>query len=162
MWSAAHPPPLLLGSNCWLISQLPFACLLVGQPKDFRLLCGALGKPEWADDPRFKSHGARLKNYPSVFKPLMAEVMATRTRDEWLAILQPLGVPCGPVNSVAEALQDPSLRQRHMVGRVYDRTLKREWTVPGSAIKISGFADSDFRGVVHGYDEDGDAIRAKL
>ena len=132
------------------------------QPRDFALLCGALGKPEWPTDPRFRSHATRLANYPDTLRPLMRAVFKTRDREEWVRTLQPIGVPCGPVNSIAEALQDPSLRQRNMVGRVYDRSLGVEFTVPGSPIKISGFADSAFRGEVHRHDEDGEAIRSKL
>ena len=46
--------------------------------------------------------------------PLVAEVMATRTQREWLAALEAVGVPCGPINKLDQVFADPQLLARGM------------------------------------------------
>ncbi|MDP9429016.1 MAG: CoA transferase [Actinomycetota bacterium] len=72
-------------------------------------LCAAVGRPELLADDRFATRPARQKNY-EVLRAELAPVFTGRDRDDWLAILQEHGVPCAPVNTVREALDDPQLR----------------------------------------------------
>ena len=65
-------------------------------------------------DPRFQSYKDRIANY-STFEPLMNEVMKTRTTREWLNLLEPAGIMCGPVNNIAQVVEDPHIRERGMV-----------------------------------------------
>jgi crotonobetainyl-CoA:carnitine CoA-transferase CaiB-like acyl-CoA transferase len=64
--------------------------------REFQGFCRAVGKPEWLDDPRFQSTAGLVAN-ASARLELMAEVLATRTTDEWLEALDREDVPCGPV-----------------------------------------------------------------
>jgi len=64
--------------------------------REFQGFCRAVGKPEWLEDPRFSSTAGLVAN-ASARLELMAEVLATRTTDEWLAALDREDVPCGPV-----------------------------------------------------------------
>jgi crotonobetainyl-CoA:carnitine CoA-transferase CaiB-like acyl-CoA transferase len=64
--------------------------------REFQGFCRAVGRPEWIDDPRFATT-AGLVAHASARLELMAEVLATRTTDEWLAALDREDVPCGPV-----------------------------------------------------------------
>jgi crotonobetainyl-CoA:carnitine CoA-transferase CaiB-like acyl-CoA transferase len=90
--------------------------LVVACPKEkfFRRLAVALGHPEWPDDPRYKDFAARRENAAALLGEL-TEVFAGGTCDHWLDLLRKAGVPCGPVNSVAEALRDPHTLARGMV-----------------------------------------------
>ena len=65
----------------------------------FRKLCGALGIPEVADDPRFARNGDRTVNRAEL-TPILVERLATRGADEWFAVLVEAGVPCGPINTI--------------------------------------------------------------
>jgi crotonobetainyl-CoA:carnitine CoA-transferase CaiB-like acyl-CoA transferase len=64
--------------------------------REFQGFCRAVGKPEWLEDPRFASTAGLVANATARLE-LMAEVLATRTTDEWLAVLDREDVPCGPV-----------------------------------------------------------------
>ncbi|MGF1649927.1 MAG: CaiB/BaiF CoA transferase family protein [Hyphomicrobiaceae bacterium] len=70
--------------------------------------CAALGKPEWAKDPRFETDRLRRDNR-AVLNALIADVMATRTTAEWDAALLDAGVPSGPINRVDEVFADPQV-----------------------------------------------------
>jgi crotonobetainyl-CoA:carnitine CoA-transferase CaiB-like acyl-CoA transferase len=76
-------------------------CLAPGNDRLWARCARALGHPEWATDPRYAASAARVQNKARLL-PLIAEVMRTRTRAEWLDALEKEGVPCSPVNDVAE------------------------------------------------------------
>ena len=73
-----------------------------------------LGHPEWRDDPRFATNTAGWRTCPR-WSPAMNEVLAGKSRAEWLALLDAAGVPAGPVHSLGEALSHPQTLARGMV-----------------------------------------------
>jgi crotonobetainyl-CoA:carnitine CoA-transferase CaiB-like acyl-CoA transferase len=73
-----------------------------------------LGHPGWRDDARFRTNSERMANLPELVA-LMNEVLATRTKAEWIAAFDAAGVPVGPVNSIGEALAHPQALARGMV-----------------------------------------------
>jgi crotonobetainyl-CoA:carnitine CoA-transferase CaiB-like acyl-CoA transferase len=64
--------------------------------REFAGFCRAVGRPEWLEDPRFATTAGLVAN-ASARLELMAEVLKTRTTDEWLEALDREDVPCGPV-----------------------------------------------------------------
>ena len=84
-----------------------------GSPVQWERLCQCLGKPEWVQDPRFADRANRLQN----FKALDAAIgEATRgwNKQALSDALGAVGVPAGPVNSMAEAFQNPQVRHRNI------------------------------------------------
>lgn len=79
----------------------------------YRNLVGLMGLPELADDQRFKSFAARLDNRDTLLA-LLSERFGTRTTAEWLDDLSGR-VPCGPVNTVQEALESDQVLAREMI-----------------------------------------------
>ncbi|MFO1310787.1 MAG: CoA transferase [Burkholderiales bacterium] len=77
-------------------------------------IADVLGHPEWREDGRFADNTARMRHRDALVETMNA-VLRTRTRAEWLALLDAAGVPAGPVHSLAEALEHPQTRARHMV-----------------------------------------------
>ena len=77
-------------------------------------IADALGHPEWRDDSRFATNSARMANL-SALTAAMSDVLATRTKAEWIAVLDAAGVPVGPVHSIGEALEHPQTLARGMV-----------------------------------------------
>ena len=73
-----------------------------------------LGRPEWRDDLRFATNAARMKNIDALAEA-MNNVIATRSRSEWIAAFDKAGVPVGPVHTIAEALEHPQTLARGMV-----------------------------------------------
>ncbi len=80
-------------------------------------LCEALGHPEWKADPRFATNGDRMENLPALVEAMNA-VLCTRTRAEWIEVLDAAGVPVGPVNTIGEALTHPQVLARGMVAEI--------------------------------------------
>ncbi|HEX5123394.1 MAG TPA: CoA transferase, partial [Rhodanobacteraceae bacterium] len=85
----------------------------VGNDGQFRAFCAIAGKPEWADDPRFATNAARVRNRHTLV-PMIEAVMRTRTQREWLVALEPAGVPSGPINRIDQVFADPHVSARGM------------------------------------------------
>ncbi|MEP7182818.1 MAG: CoA transferase [Betaproteobacteria bacterium] len=77
-------------------------------------IADVLGHPEWRDDPRFATNTTRMENRPALVAA-MNDVLAHKTRAEWLTLLDAAGVPAGPVHSLGEALTHPQTLARGMV-----------------------------------------------
>ncbi|MBX2882205.1 MAG: CoA transferase [Granulosicoccus sp.] len=95
--------------------------LPVGNDNQFRNLARVLGKPEWADDERFKTIAARVKHREQVDSMLQA-VFSTNTSASWLTSLQAAGVACSQINTVADALANPHTKACNMVVEVEHST----------------------------------------
>ena len=89
----------------------------VGNDAQFETLAGVLGHPEWGQDERFARNRDRVHNR-DLIDELVQEVMSTRTRAEWIELLDRAGIPSGPINDVAEALSSPQTAGRDMVAEV--------------------------------------------
>ena len=81
--------------------------------RQFRDFSKVLGHPEWPEDSRFASNPLRVANRGELV-PLIEAVLGTRTASEWVDALLELGVPAGPVNSIAEVFEDPQVLARNM------------------------------------------------
>jgi len=80
--------------------------LAVGNDAQFVRFCEVAGMPHWAADPRYTTNAARVRGRDEIV-PEIAAVLRKRKRDDWLALLTPLGVPCGPINTVDQVFADP-------------------------------------------------------
>ncbi|TDR78485.1 CaiB/BaiF CoA transferase family protein [Paludibacterium purpuratum] len=118
-------PPRLGNAHANIVPYQVFACdggghfiLACGNDRQFAALVECLGHPEWAIDERFVSNPMRVKHRETLI-PLLAAEFARKRRDDWLGILDRIGVPSGPINTIDEAFADPQLRHRgleiHMV-----------------------------------------------
>ncbi|MCC5987377.1 MAG: CoA transferase [Pararhodobacter sp.] len=93
--------------------------LTIGNDGQFAKWCEAAGMAELAADPRFATNAARVRNRDALHEVWAAASAAPRAA-EWGAAWAARGVPCGPVNSVAEALDDPQARARGMLVTIPD------------------------------------------
>ncbi len=89
--------------------------LAVGNDGQFRAACDVLGLAAERDDPRYASNGGRIDHRAPLTAAISAATAAWR-RDDLLAALARAGVPAGPINRVDEALADPQIAARGMVG----------------------------------------------
>jgi crotonobetainyl-CoA:carnitine CoA-transferase CaiB-like acyl-CoA transferase len=88
--------------------------LAVGNDGQFAKLCEAIGRPDWAADPRFVKNADRVRN-EAALTPLLAERFRDFTRAELTALLDAAGVPCGPINTVPDVFTDPQILHREML-----------------------------------------------
>ncbi|KAL2914651.1 hypothetical protein HK105_205790 [Polyrhizophydium stewartii] len=89
-----------------------------GNDRQYAKLCtAALERPDLAADPRFATNGARVKHRRELVRAI-SDVTRTKPTAHWLRVLEPLGVPFGPVNSIAQTFEHPQVRHRNMVVEV--------------------------------------------
>ncbi len=113
---------------------------LAVMPHQWPQMVRAMGKPELATDPRFRSARGRRDNNDAL-KAIIEEWLASfPTRDDALAALDKERVACAPVLSLNEAMEHPHLRARKTVRRVKDRFLG-EVDIPGVPVKFSAWPD---------------------
>ncbi|MCY4068832.1 MAG: CoA transferase [Acidimicrobiaceae bacterium] len=89
----------------------------VGNDAQFAKFARVMGAEHWADDERFALNADRVANR-DLLDGLIRERMAARPCAQWMADLQAEGIPCSPINSVAEALASPQTLARQMVTTV--------------------------------------------
>jgi CoA:oxalate CoA-transferase len=126
----------------------------------FAKLCAALGREALAADVRFRTNEARTRHVEALAAALEA-VFAVRASAEWLERLEAAGIPCGPLNDVAQVLEDPQVRARNMVVTADDPVAGR-FTVAGNPVKLSGVADPTTRAGAPRLDEHRATILAEL
>ncbi|MBI3157370.1 MAG: CoA transferase [Burkholderiales bacterium] len=87
--------------------------LAVGNDAQFAKFCALAGRPELAADARFATNAGRVRHREQLV-PIVAGLMRTRKRADWLAALEAAKVPCGPINDLAEVFADAQVRARGM------------------------------------------------
>ncbi|GAA4987313.1 CoA transferase [Yinghuangia aomiensis] len=114
------------------------AWIVVGCPKEkfWQRLTGVVGRPEWAHDPRFATFADRERNRVELLG-LLEPLFHTRSAADWLADLHAAGVPCGPVNSIPDALADPHTAARGMLVETEHPRYGR-LRLPSTAVRVGG------------------------
>jgi formyl-CoA transferase len=90
-----------------------FLIVAVGNDTQFARFCEVIGTPEWAHDPRFATNPERVRNR-DLMVGMIAQRLRARAAAEWLAALERSGVPCGPINNLAQVFADPQVVHRRM------------------------------------------------
>lgn len=85
--------------------------LTVGNDGQFSRFCEVAGHPEWASDARFSSNAQRVANRAELV-PLIRQTTVFRTTAEWIIALEQAGVPCGPINDLAQVFEDAQIKAR--------------------------------------------------
>ena len=99
------------------------------------LIGPALGLPELAGDPKFATIGERRNNQQEMWA-LITKFAVNHTKREFMAILNPLDVPCGPIMSTTDLANDEHIRGREMYVELEDEKRGKWWNV-GMPIKLS-------------------------
>ena len=102
-------------------------------------LCEALGVTQWGSDARFSGNALRIEHRDEVMRSL-SDAIGRLTRAELIAKLDAAGVPVGPVNDVAEILNDPHVAARGLVGE-FDYPGVGRFRGLGLPYKFDGYDD---------------------
>ena len=86
-----------------------FINIAVGGEGQWKVFCDAIDRPELRDDPRYATQAVRFNNRPAL-NALLAGVFATRASADWLAALEKVGVPAGPIYMMNEVFADPQVQ----------------------------------------------------
>ena len=101
----------------------------------WRRVCEALEKPDWVDDPRYSGRALRRKHASNLEQDL-ADWFKDRTTREAVDHLSAFSVPCAPVNDVAQAANEPHLKEREIMVEVPDAVAGTMF-VTGKMVKFS-------------------------
>jgi formyl-CoA transferase len=98
-------------------------------------VCDLIGKPEWKDDPAYATPNARLDKIPQIFDTI-EEWTKTHDKFEVMSLCNPLNIPCGPILSMKELAEEPSLRATGTVVEV-DHPTRGAYLTVGNPVKLS-------------------------
>ena len=133
-------------------SIAPFACfaakdkylaIAAGNDALFAKVAQVLGREELARDPRFASNGRRVRHVDELTVE-MEKALKQRPAREWLALLEADGVPCAPLNNVADVMVDPQVLARNMIVSADDPDVGT-WRMQGNPVKLSAYSDPQTR-----------------
>ena len=126
----------------------------------FVKLCDVIGRPELAQNPLFSDNDSRVAHVAALKDELEAS-FTKQDRDHWLALFEAEGIPCGPINNVAEALAQPQVLARTMVVTT-DDPVAGTLRMAGNPVKLSGFEDPAVREPAPELDADREAVLALI
>ena len=130
--------------------------IAAGNDSLFVKMCEALGIEGLATSPDYKSNALRQKHHKQL-EHAIESVLKGAPTTHWIEVLGKAGVPCGPINNVAQAIAHPQVAARNMLVEVPDGsggTLK----LAGNPLKLSAFADPKTRRAAPDLDADRAAI----
>ncbi|PHM19810.1 MAG: CoA transferase [Curvibacter sp. PD_MW3] len=113
-----------------------YMILAIGNDGQFARFCEAAGHDELVGDLRFSTNTARVQNR-SILVETLRNITIQRTTREWVALLEGAGVPCGPINTIADVFDDPQVQARGMQIQM-DHAAADDIKLVASPIRMSG------------------------
>jgi formyl-CoA transferase len=107
-WGNAHPNIVPYQTFATADGHIIVA---VGNDGQYRRFIQAGGRPELANDDRFATNPMRVRHRDTLV-PLLAEMVKTKTKQQWIDVLEAAGVPCGPINTLGEVFDNPQVEAR--------------------------------------------------
>jgi CoA:oxalate CoA-transferase len=117
-------------SDGWIVLALSW-----GVENQWELLCATIGRTELIDDPRFDTPPVRTEHHAEL-EPILNEAMRQKTTSEWLQEFDAIGLPCGPLNNIAQAAEYPQVLARRMLVEVEHPRIGR-LKLPDTPVKLS-------------------------
>ncbi|BCW88772.1 Acetyl-CoA:oxalate CoA-transferase [Alphaproteobacteria bacterium SO-S41] len=128
-----------------------YIAVAAGNNPLFRKLCATIDAAHLIDDPRYATPPSRMDHVAALTADLNA-AFGKRDRAEWCALLDEAGIPCGPINDVADIMADPQIAARNMIISV-DQPGIGAFPSPGNPVKSSLFLDPATRPAAPALDE---------
>ena len=133
-----------------------YIIIAAGNDKLFDGMCQTLGISECVQDQRFKDNNTRNKHINDL-KIIIEDKLKHKTTEEWVALFTDKRIPCGPINNIKEAVENPQIQFRNMiVSAEHDKI--GTFKMAGNPIKMSTYKDEKTRGDIPNLDQH----RAKL
>jgi crotonobetainyl-CoA:carnitine CoA-transferase CaiB-like acyl-CoA transferase len=87
--------------------------IAVGNDSQFAKLCDVIGCPDLATNESYATNTCRVRNRESLI-PLLQEILSKRNVSDWITLIEPEGVPCGPINNIRQVFEHPQVQHRGM------------------------------------------------
>ncbi len=117
--ASGQPPGRLGNAHPNIVPYQTFATrdgyiiVAVGNDQQFARLCNLVGRPELANDVRFASNAARVRNRTGLI-PTLEDILAKKSSETWLRRLEQAGIPAGPINTLDKVFANPQVQHRGM------------------------------------------------
>ena len=109
--------------------------LAAGEERFWQRLCQVINRPDLLRDERFKDNPSRTRNHDQL-EPILKEITQTKKTAEWVALMDKNDIPCGPVNSIDQVVNDPHTAAREMITEV-EHSKAGRLKVVNSPLKLS-------------------------
>ena len=109
--------------------------LAVGNDDQFARLCQLLGRTEWTAADAFQTNKQRVQKRAELV-PLLEPLLRAQTTAYWVAELEALGVPCGPINTIDQVFANEQVQARDMVIEV-EHALAGKLQMVNNPVKLS-------------------------
>jgi CoA:oxalate CoA-transferase len=106
-----------------------------GVENQWELFCATIGRPDLIDDSRFDTGPLRTEHHAEL-EPILIEALKQKTTAEWVREFDAIGLPCGPLNNIAQAAALPQVKAREMLVEVEHRRIGR-FPLPNTPVKLS-------------------------
>ena len=117
--------------------------IAAGNDTLFVKMCDALGRSDLAADPNYKTNALRQKHHKKLEHEIES-ILRAQTTAHWIDVISKGGVPCGPINNIAQAIEHPQVAARNMLVTVPDGS-GGTLTLAGNPLKMSAFDDPKTR-----------------
>ncbi len=114
----------------WIVLALSW-----GVPNQWELFCATIGRMDLIDDPRFDTPGLRTRHHAEL-EPMLNEALRERTTEDWLREFDAIGLPCGPLNDIPHAADQPQVKARDMLVEV-EHPAGFSLKIPNSPVRLS-------------------------
>ena len=132
--SGGGQPGWILKCKGWETDPNAYIYFITQAPV-WEAICKVIGREEWLTDPRYSTPKGRLPHLMEIFGKI-EEWTKTKTKFEAMEILNKYDIPCGPILSMKEIAEEPSLRKTGTVVEV-DHPTRGKYLTVGNPIKMS-------------------------
>ena len=128
-----------------------YIIIAAGNDKLFDGMCQTLGISECVQDQRFKDNNTRNKHINDL-KIIIEDKLKHKTTEDWVKLFTDKSIPCGPINNIKEAVENPQIQFRNMiVSAEHDKI--GTFKMAGNPIKMSTYKDEKTRGDIPNLDQ---------
>jgi CoA:oxalate CoA-transferase len=114
----------------WIVLALSW-----GVENQWELFCATIGRADLIDNPRFDTPALRTRHHAEL-EPMLNEALGQRTTGEWLREFDAIGLPCGPLNDIPQAADQPQVKARDMLVEV-EHPAGFSLKIPDSPLRLS-------------------------
>jgi len=117
--NTGKPPQRWGNAHANIVPYQTFACrdghiiVAAGNDSQYQKFVEAGGRPDLAHDPLYATNPLRVQHRDTLV-PLLAAMVRERSRADWIGLLEAVGVPCGPINDIADVFANPQVQAREL------------------------------------------------